>query len=238
MAVAHLLHGRRGEHRIVVLRAQRRQVAQELRKVDPLLAEIADRKVVLLADVAEILLLDPVLRGHQHLELGSLAVAGRKLHDTPLDDRPVEFEIALVGVVVGRDLLFGEERVDRTVDVVLVQLLDQQRLPVLLDHLVDITRRRGEERLGLLELELFDDPAIDVELHEGGAVVARQTLGDHRADIKHAQLLAAGPGNGRVAGKIARQLPATRQEHHTGRDRYFRTPIHFPKGKDRFFTRK
>ena len=238
MAVAHLLHGRRGQQRIIGLRPRRRQVAQEIRKIDPLVAEVADRKSVLLADIAEILLLGLRFGSHQRFELRGLAVPLGETDDAAFDDRPVEFEVGLMGVVVGRDLVGGEHRVDRAVDVMLVQFADQQRLPVLLDHLVDIGRRGGEERPRLLQFELFDHPAVDVNPHEGRAVVAREPLRNHRADIAHFQLLAAGARNGRTAREITGQLPATRQQQHTRRDRYFRSQIHIPKGKDTFFTCK
>ena len=238
MAVAHLLHGRRGQQRIVGLRPRRRQVAQEIREVHPLIAEVADRKVVLLADVAEILLLCLRFGGHQRLELRGLAVPLGEADDAALDDRAVEFEIGLVGVVVSRNLVIGEHRVDRAIDVVLVQLADQQRLPVLLDHLVDVGRRGGEKRLRLLQLELLDDPAIDEDPHESRAVFAREPLRNHRTHVAYLQLLAAGPRDGRIAREITGQLPATRQQQRTRRDRYFRSHIHIPKGKDTFFTCK
>ena len=238
MAVAHLLHGSSRQHRIVALRTQRREVAQELREINPLVAEIVHREIVLLADVPEILLLRLRPGPHQRLELRGLPVPLAETDDAPLDDRAVEFEIGLVSVVVGRNLVGGEHRVDRTVDVMLVQLADQQRLAVLLHHLVDVARRRGKERLRLLELELLEHPAVDVNLHKGRAVVARKPLRDHRPHVAQPQVLAAGPRNGRVAGKITRQLPASRQQQHTRRDRYFRSQIHIPKGKDTFFTCK
>ena len=120
----------------------------------------------------------------------------------------------------------------------LVQFANQQRLPVLLDHLVDVGRRGGEERLRLLQFELLHDPAVDEDPHEGRAVVAREPLRNHRTHVAHFQLLAAGPRNGRIAREITGQLPATRQQQHTRRDRYFRSQIHIPKGKDSFFTFK
>ena len=236
MAVAHLLHGRGRKHRVVGLRPQRRQVAQKLREVDPLLAEVVHREVVLLADVAEVLLEGRAFRRHQGLEPRGLAVRGVEAHDASLDDRTVELEVALVGVVVGRDLLRREDRIDRLVDIMLVELADQQGLAVLLDHAVDVARRRGEERLGLAQLQLLADPAVDVDLHVGGAVLARKTRRNDRTYIVQPQLLAAGPGDGRVAGKIPRELPATRQQQHPGRDRYFRSPILHTEGKDTIFT--
>ena len=47
----------------------------------------------------------------------------------------------------------------------------------------------------------------------------------------------SGAGDGLVAREIAGHLPATRQQQRTRRDRYFRSQIHIPKGKDRVFTR-
>ena len=237
MAVAHLLHGSRRQHRVVILRAERRQVAQEFREVDPLLAEIIDRKIVLRAEVAEILLLRRRSGGHERLELRGLPVPLAETDDAPLDDRPVEPEIGLVGVVVRRDLVVGEDRIDRTVNVMLVQLADQQRLPVLLHHAVDIPGRLGEEDFGLLQLQLLAHPAVHVHLHIGGAVPARQPLRNDSPHVTHAKLPPSGAGDGLVAREIAGHLPATRQQQRTRRDRYFRSQIHIPKGKDRVFTR-
>ena len=188
--------------------------------------------------VPEILLPGFALRPHQLPQFARLAVPFAELHDPPFDQRTVEPEIGLVGVVVSRDLVVGEHRVDRTIDVVLVQLADQQRPPELLDHLVDVGRRGGEKRLRLLQLELLDDPAIDEDPHESRAVFAREPLRNHRTHVAYLQLLAAGPRDGRIAREITGQLPATRQQQRTRRDRYFRSHIHIPKGKDTFFTCK
>ena len=237
MAVAHLLHGRRTEYRVVVLRAQRRQVAQELREVDPLLAEITHLKVVLGADVAEIALLRLRGRGHRRLELGRLPVTQVEADDAPLDDGAVEPKIGLVLAVVGRNLVVSEDRVDRAIDVVLVEFADQQRLTVLLDHAVDIVGRRGEELLGLLEFELLDHPTVDILAHEGRTVLTRKPLRHDRTQVAHAEFPVAGTGDGLVAGEIARQLPASDQQQGAHRDRYFRAQIHIPKGKDSLFTR-
>ena len=235
MAVAHLLHGSSRQHRIIALRTQRREVAQELREINPLVAEIVHREIVLLTDIPEILLLRLRPGPHQRLELRGLPVPLAETDDAPLDDRAVEFEIGLVSVVIGRDLVGGQNILPI---LGVLGLADQQRLAVLLQHLVDVARRRGKERLRLLELELLEHPAVDVNLHKGRAVVARKPLRDHRPHVAQPQVLAAGPRNGRVAGKITRQLPASRQQQHTRRDRYFRSQIHIPKGKDTFFTCK
>ena len=109
MAVAHLLYGSSRQHRIVALRTQRREVAQELREINPLVAEIVHREIVLLADVPEILLLRLRPGPHQRLELRGLPVPLAETDDAPLDDRAVEFEIGLVSVVIGRDLVGGEQ---------------------------------------------------------------------------------------------------------------------------------
>ena len=137
-----------------------------------------------------------------------------------------------------RDLVGGKHRIDQTVDIVLVQLADQQRLAILLHHLLDILRRGRKEHLGLLQFQLLEHPAVDINLHKGCTVVAGKPLRDHRTHVAQPQVLASGTRNGRVAGKITRQLPATRQQQHTCRDRYFRSQIHIPKGKDTFFTCK
>ena len=204
---------------------------------DPLLAEITHLEVVLGADVAEIALLRLRGGGHRRLELGRLTVAQVETDDTALDDGAVEPEIGLVFAVVGRDLVIGEDRVDRAIDIILVELADQQRLTVLLDHAVDVVGRRGEEHLGLLELELLDHPAVDVLAHEGRTVLARKPLRHDRTQVAHAELPVAGTGDGLVAGEITRQLPASDQQQGAHRDRYFRAQIHIPKGKDSLFTR-
>lgn len=69
-----------------------------------------------------------------------LAVVHRKAHDTPLDQRPIELELRLVSIVVGRDVLLGEGRVDAFVHIELVELADQQRLAVGLDLRLDVVR--------------------------------------------------------------------------------------------------
>ena len=79
---------------------------------------------------------------------------------------------------------------------------------------------------------------IDEDPHESRAVVAREPLRNHRTHVAYLQLLAAGPRDGRIAREITGQLPATRQQQRTRRDRYFRSHIHIPKGKDTFFTCK
>ena len=140
-------------------------------------------------------------------------------------------------VVIGRDLVLREGRVDAAVDVMLIQLADQQRLPVLLDHLVDIVRRSGKKDLGLLQFELFAHPAVDIDLHEGRAVLARNPLRDYRLDIAHLQFAAARPRQCGIAGKIAGQFLATGQEQRSRHDRYFRSQSHNPEDKDTVFTR-
>ena len=176
---------------------------------------------------------------HQRLEPRRLPVALGNPHDAPLDDGPVEAEVALVRLVVGGDLLLGEGRVDAAVDIVLVELADEQRLAVLLDHPVDVVRRGREEDVGLLQLELLAHPAVDVDLHEGGAVVARKALRHHRLHVAQPQFAIADAREHRIARKITGQLPATRQEQHAAaRRRYFHPQSHGSTDKDKVFTCK
>ena len=237
MAVSHRLHGVRRQHRIVILRPEGRQETQKLRKIDPLFPEIGHREVVFLADIPEILLLGGGFGPHQLLQLPGLTIAFAELHDPPLDQCTVQPEIGLVRIVIGRNLVVGERRVDAPVHIQLVQLADQQRLTVLLDHLVDIVARSRKQRLGLLELELLAHPPVHVYLHERRAVFARDSLGNHRLHIAQLQLLAAGARQRGIAGEIARHLPAARQKNRSRHDCYFRSQIHNPEDKDTVFTR-
>ena len=143
----------------------------------------------------------------------------------------IEPEVALVGVVIIGDLGVGESRVDPAVDVVLLELADQQRLPVLLDHAVDILLRRGEQHPGFLQLELLADPAVHVPGQESHAVVARHSGGNHRLHIALPELLAPDPRQQNILDQIARQLLTRRQQKEPDKEGYFFISIHFHDAK-------
>ena len=151
----------------------------------------------------------------------------RKAHDTPLDQRPVELELRLVGVVVGRDVLLGEGRVDAFVHIELVELADQQRLAVGLDLRLDVVGRSRKELFGLRQLQLLADPFADIQLGEGDAVVARQPRRQRTAEFLLVERRAARLGQRAAAADgHGRHLPTADGRQQQKSCRYLRNNSH------------
>ena len=127
-----------------------------------------------------------------------------------------QLEIALVRIVIGRDFVVGESRIDPVVDVVLFQLADQQRLPVFLDHPVDVLDRGGKEHFGLLDFELLAHPPIHIDLQKRHAVVARDPRGNHRLHVALPQFLAPGTREQGILVQVGRQFLTRRQRQQPG----------------------
>ena len=143
-----------------------------------------------------------------------------------------------MGVVVGSYLLGGEGRVEVAVDIVLLELADEQRLAVGLHLFLDAPHRVGEEHLGLVQLELLLDPAVDEELHERHAVVARNSLGKIRNGFAHTQFVLAGTGKHGIAVEDPGGLLTARDEDNKKRTKRRSDGQTFHReGKDTVFTR-